>query len=223
MKSAKFSIRYQREDPNSVKIPQNNIDSELGIGTNEEGDKELNDGIFKTKVFDNPKPISLIKYLISMVNADDDITVLDFFAGSGTTGQAVLSLNSDDGGTRQFILCTNNETTELTPNGIAYDVTTKRLKRTMTGCCYDGSTDFKWIDDNKPLGGSLEVYEISEVANFENGPGKTAFDVIDETLYGKERFTTLKEKIEWVCRNFEGTQKVIESDDEWKKRLEDNK
>ena len=67
VKSAKFSIRYQREDPNSVKIPQNNIDSELGIGTNEEGDKELNDGIFKNKVFDNPKPISLIKYLINMV------------------------------------------------------------------------------------------------------------------------------------------------------------
>lgn len=223
VKSAKFSIRYQREDPNSVKIPQNNIDSELGIGTNEEGDKELNDGIFKNKVFDNPKPISLIKYLINMVNTDDDITVLDFFAGSGTTGQAVLSLNNDDGGTRQFILCTNNETTELTPNGIAYDVTTKRLKRTMTGSCYDGSTDFKWIKDNAPLGGSLDVYEIAEVANFESVPGQTAFDVIDETLYGQEKFSTLKEKIDWVCRNFEGTQKVLESDADWKKRLEEDK
>lgn len=214
VKSTKFSIRYQRYNSNSVKIPQNNIDSELGVGTNEEGDSELNKGIFNTYVFDNPKPVSLIKYLISMVNTDDDIVVLDFFAGSGTTGQAVLELNKEDGGTRHFILCTNNETTSLNPNGIAYDVTTKRLKRTMTGSCYDGSSDFKWIKDNEPLGGSLDVYEIAEVANFENVPGQTAFDIIDETLYGQEKFGTLKEKIEWVCRNFEGTQKVLESETE---------
>lgn len=186
---------------------------------NSTGSSQLEDVVGKDK-FDNPKPIELIKRCIDI--ADENAVVLDFFAGSGTTGQAVMELNRK-GGNRRFILCTLNEKTDKTPNGIAYDVTTKRLKRTMTGSCYDGSTDFKWIRDNEPLGGSLDVYEIAEVANFENVSGQTAFDVIDETLYGQKRLSTLKEKIEWVCRNFEGTQKVLESDADWKKRLEEDK
>lgn len=189
--------------------------------SNDNGKKEL-DLIFDTGsvLFKNPKPTSLIYELIKMVSSNDDAIILDFFAGSGTTGQAVLNLNNDDGGNRKFILCTNNEITSTTPNGIAYDVTTKRLKRTMTGECYDGSKDFKWLEKHKPLGGSLDVYEIASVSNAEKVAGKTAFDVIDETLYDKEKFKTLKEKIEWVCENFDGTQKMIESDVEWKKRIE---
>lgn len=53
--------------------------------------------------FDYPKPVSLIKYLISM-NFGNDYTVLDFFGGSGTTAQAVMELNSEDGGNRKFVL-----------------------------------------------------------------------------------------------------------------------
>jgi len=130
--------------------------------------------------------------------------ILDFFAGSGTTGHAVLELNASDGGNHQFILCTNSE------NGIALDVTSKRLKRVMTGQCYDGSGDFDWIKKHKPLGGNLDVLDIAEVANFESVAGKTPFDVIDETLYGQERFKTVKKKVEWVCDNFEGTQRRLE-------------
>lgn len=189
--------------------------------SNDNGKKEL-DLIFNngSVLFKNPKPTSLIYELIKMVSSNDEAIILDFFAGSGTTGQAVLNLNKDYGGNRHFILCTNNEITATTPNGIAYDVTTKRLKRTMTGECYDGSKDFKWLEKHKPLGGSLNVYDIASVSNAEKVAGKTAFDVIDETLYGKEKFTTLKEKIEWVCENFDETQKMIESDTEWEKRVE---
>lgn len=189
--------------------------------SNDNGKKEL-DLIFDTGsvLFKNPKPTSLIYELIKMVSSNDDAIILDFFAGSGTTGQAVLNLNKDYGGNRHFILCTNNEITSTTPNGIAYDVTTKRLKRTMTGECYDGKKDFKWLEKHKPLGGSLDVYDISSVSNAEKIAGKTAFEVIDETLYGKEKFAMLKEKIEWVCENFDGTQRIVESDDEWKKRVE---
>ncbi len=177
--------------------------------------------ILGSAVFDNPKPVALIKRCANIFS--ENAIVLDFFAGSGTTGQAVLELNNTDGGNRRFILCQSNEITDTTPNGIALDVTTKRLKRTMTGKCYDGSKDFKWLDKNKPLGGSLDVYDIESVSNAEHIHGKTPFDVIDETLYGKEKFNTLKEKIEWLCENFDGTQKIIENDSEWKKRLEDNK
>lgn len=59
--------------------------------------------------FDYAKPVSLIKYLIKLIPNNKNAIVLDFFAGSGTTGQAVLELNKEDGGNRQFILCTNNE------------------------------------------------------------------------------------------------------------------
>lgn len=173
-----------------------------GEGTTDLKDMELN-------VFKNPKPKSLITYLIKSINNPDSL-ILDFFAGSGTTGHAVLDLNKQDGGNRTFILCQLNEKTETTPNGIAYDVTSKRIKRIMTGECYDGTKDFKWLEKNEPYGGNLDVYEIGSVSNFEWAEGKTPFDVIDETLYGKEKFASVREKIEWVCGNFDKTQKYLE-------------
>lgn len=217
VKSKLFSLRYQRDAENAMKVPQSNIDSELGVGTNEDGCSELS-SVFQKDCFDNPKPVSLIKFLVSMVNKDDDITILDFFAGSGTTGHAVLDLNKDEGN-RTFILCQLNETTPTTPNGIAYDVTAKRLKRIMTGECYDGTKDFKWIKENQPYGGNLDVYDLATVANFAETDGKTPFDVIDETLYGQEKFQTLREKVEWVCGNFSNAQKTVENDTEWQKRI----
>ena len=179
--------------------------------SNDNGKKEL-DKIFSNggELFKNPKPSTLIANLINMVCPKSDAIVLDFFAGSGTTGQAVLELNKEDCGDREFIVCTNNEVTDSNPNGIAYDVTSKRLKRVMSGSCYDGTNNFSWLKDNAPLGGNLDVFEIADVSNFEATEGKTPFDVIDETLYGKEKFTSLKDKIEWVCENFESTQKQLE-------------
>lgn len=155
------------------------------------------------KVFDNPKPTNLIRRLMEFSTQEDSI-VLDFFAGSGTTGQAALELN------RTFILCQQNEPTITTSGGIAYDVTAKRLKRIMTGECYDHNRDFDWIKKNKPYGGNLDVYEIERVSSCEKTEGKTPFDVIDETLYGCQKFKTLKGKIEWVCRNFCNAQKIVE-------------
>lgn len=72
--------------------------------------------------FTYAKPVDLIKYLITIANQRDDILILDCFAGSGTTGQAVLELNAEDKGDRHFILCTNNE------NNICEEVTYPRLK-----------------------------------------------------------------------------------------------
>lgn len=59
--------------------------------------------------FSYSKPKALINYLITLSNAGKDAIILDFFAGSGTTGEAVLELNKSDGGNRKYILCTNNE------------------------------------------------------------------------------------------------------------------
>ncbi|MDD3190393.1 MAG: DNA methyltransferase [Candidatus Pacebacteria bacterium] len=154
--------------------------------------------------FDYPKPVELVSTLIGFA-AEKDAIILDFFAGSGTTGQAVLELNNQDGGKRQFILATANEITDTTPNGIVNDVTSKRLKRVMTGECYDGTKDFKWNEENKPLGDNLDVYDIATVAPYSDEP----FTQIDETLYGKEKLG-VKEKIQWVCENFESTTKTLE-------------
>ncbi len=163
----------------------------------------------KKDMFSNPKPPKVLARIIDFVTSEDSI-VLDFFAGSGTTGHAVLELNRADEGRRTFILCQLNEKTDTAPNGIAYDVTAKRLKRIMTGECYDGNKNFKWAEENEPYGGKLEVYEIAEVNNANAILGQTPFDVIDETLYGKVKFATTKEKIDWVCSNFEHTQMDVE-------------
>jgi len=70
------------------------------------------------------------------------ITVLDFFAGSGTTAQAVLELNKEDGGQRKFILCTNNE------NNICEGITYQRIKTVITGKRQDGSEYSEGIPAN---------------------------------------------------------------------------
>lgn len=203
-KKGSLAIEYVEGKPHtSLEFVENSY-------SNDNGKKRL-DEIFnkEARLFDNPKPPVLIKKLISMACDNENAIILDFFAGSGTTGQAVLELNNEDGGNRTFILCTNNEITDSTPNGIAYDVTSKRLKRVMTGSCYDGTNDFEWIKKNSPLGDNLDVYEIAEVSNSEQSEGKTAFDVIDESLYGEVKMTP-KDKIKWVCENFSVTQKYLE-------------
>lgn len=83
------------------------------------------------KSFNNPKNPNLMKHLISVCSKSDSI-ILDFFAGSGTTGKAVSELNKEDGGTRQFILVTNNATSDKLPMGICHSVTYPRLQKTVS-------------------------------------------------------------------------------------------
>lgn len=90
--------------------------------------------IFFTSPFTYAKPTHLIKQALRMMDFNQQETVLDFFAGSGTTAQAVMELNATDGGNRSFILCTNNE------NGICESVTYPRIKTVITGKREDGST-----------------------------------------------------------------------------------
>ena len=91
--------------------------------------------------FDYSKPVELIKKLIKAYYKNDAL-ILDFFAGSGTTAQAVLELNKEDGGHRKFILCTNNE------NNICEDITYPRIKTVITGKRQDGSIYSEGIPAN---------------------------------------------------------------------------
>ena len=88
------------------------------------GSKDLENLDLKGK-FENPKQVEFIKYLLKLTTKKDSL-ILDFFAGSGTTAQAVMELN-EDGCNRKFILCTNNE------NNICTEVTYPRVKKVIEG------------------------------------------------------------------------------------------
>ncbi|MHA3828434.1 site-specific DNA-methyltransferase [Mycoplasma sp. Z1473D] len=88
--------------------------------SNSNGNRDL-EKVLEGKKFSMPKPVELISKIISISSDNKESVILDFFAGSGTTGHAVAKLNAEDGGDRTYILCTNNE------NNICEDVTFKRL------------------------------------------------------------------------------------------------
>ncbi len=124
IKSARFSIRYERKNNQRTKVPSNLITKkECQVGTNEDANKEL-EAIIGSDKFDYPKPTSLIKYLINMICKDNDI-ILDSFAGSGTTAHAVLALNRADGGNRKFIL--------IECEDYADTITAERIRRVING------------------------------------------------------------------------------------------
>ncbi len=104
--------------------------------------------------FPQPKAVEYIKAIIRTMQNHNGI-VLDFFAGSGTTGQAVLELNKEDGGNRKFILCTNNEA------GICENITYPRIKTVISGIREDGSTYSNGIPAN------LKYYRTSFVSKDE--------------------------------------------------------
>lgn len=88
---------------------------------------ELLTSIIGQNDFPFPKSLYAVKECIEACTYKKDAVIVDFFAGSGTTGHAVLELNKEDEGQRQVILCTNNE------NNICIDITYPRVKRVIKG------------------------------------------------------------------------------------------
>ncbi len=107
-----------------------NSRSIIDFSTND-GSTELTNIMGESGLFDNPKNVEMIKYLIRLV-PNKNALVLDFFAGSGTTAQAVLELNKQDRGNRKFILCTNNQ------NKICEEITYQRIKNRIEGYSFSG-------------------------------------------------------------------------------------
>lgn len=102
-------------------------------GHNKEATLELKDLFDGAAPFDTPKPKRLLQRLMEVFVEDGDL-VLDSFAGSGTTGHAVLDLNKQDGGNRRFILVEMD-------SAISQDVTAERLRRVINGYDKGGDTD----------------------------------------------------------------------------------
>lgn len=99
------------------------------IGTNEYGTNEVKSFFQNQPIFNNPKPTKLIKYLLQIsTSTNSNDIILDFFAGSGTTAQAVMELNAEDKGNRQFILVQIDEEIKEDKSKSAYDFCKKELK-----------------------------------------------------------------------------------------------
>lgn len=167
------------------------------VGHTDEAKKELFNIIGKTNIFDTPKPSRLIRQILKIASQKDDI-ILDFFAGSGTTGQAVMELNREDGGNRKFILCTNNE------NNICNNITYPRIKTTITGIRPDGSEYSDGIPAN------LKYYRTDFVP-------KSAYEMQDGLLDHIGEMVQLEHGIDLDDRQY-----VIVLDDDAADDLEEN-
>ena len=149
-----FQKDYLTEDK-TLKVKSVWLDREINY---DNGADEIKD-LFHKKVFDYAKPTALIKKIINIAT-DQNSLVLDFMAGSGTTGNAVLQLNKEDGGSRRFILCTNNE------NNICTDVCYPRLEKIINGY---KNLENKTVDG---LGGNLKYFKTDFVGSDANDKNK---------------------------------------------------
>ena len=158
-------VRLSNNDKPEHYVPptDSRLASNLWSDLKPNGSSQLK-AIFKKKVFENPKSTDLIKRIIRFAEGDEkDIIVLDSFAGSGTTGHAVLDLNKEDGGNRKFILIQMPENTDKEPNkNICRDITRERVKKSIEKYGYDGM--FKYLkvgdalDSESLLSGNLPTY-----------------------------------------------------------------
>ncbi|MCQ2225735.1 MAG: site-specific DNA-methyltransferase, partial [Paludibacteraceae bacterium] len=142
-KSLVISYKRREYDP---EVPPNLIDESVYVTTTEESGKLLTDIFDGNKVFDYPKPPSLIEYLINFL-CDKSSIILDSFAGSGTTAHAVLNLNKQDGGNRKFILVEMEDYAE--------NITAERVRRVINGYG-EGKNAVEGT------GGSFSYYELGE-------------------------------------------------------------
>lgn len=153
-KTDKLRLRYIKDNSGDIIIPTKSITSKDGVGYTNSSYAELKQLGLE---FDYAKPTSLIKYLLKMVTYNNsDAIILDYFAGSGTTGQAVMELNAEDDGNRRFILVTNNE------NNIGLEITRERLYRNINGVGSKGE-QIKWFHTSKNksfVDNNVRVFEL---------------------------------------------------------------
>lgn len=178
-KGKSLAPRYDKASYSS-EVPRNLIDDEDGVGTTEQGGTTLTAIFDGKKIFDYPKDVSLIEYIINFLCGSDDI-ILDSFAGSGTTAHAVLNLNKQDGGSRKFILVEMEDYAE--------SITAERVRRVMKG--YGEGKNA-----TAGTGGAFDYYELGEqLFNTEGNLNENiAEERIREYIYYTETRQHLKRK-----------------------------
>ena len=143
------------EDGNRRKVKARSILKQEQVGFTQNGNKE-NEEIFGKRIFPNPKPVELVKYLVDFITSknNDDI-ILDSFAGSGTTAHALLELNNEDNGNRKFILVEQED--------YANTITAERVRRVIKGVKTAKSELLK-----KGTGGSFSYFELGDTIEMES-------------------------------------------------------
>ena len=153
-KRYKADLRNDTQPLSSWVVPQFEVEDyeaegSLVSATNQEGARQIAQ-IFGDRAFNYAKPLSFIQGLMQQATRPGD-TVLDFFAGSGTTGHAVLALNALDGGKRRFILCSSTEATDKEPNkNLCRDVCAERIRRVIATEGYETSFAYLQLDKLAP-------------------------------------------------------------------------
>jgi adenine-specific DNA-methyltransferase len=159
-----------------------------GFGTSSTAKDELGNILNDRELFDTPKPVKLSKEIIRSTSFDKS-TILDFFAGSGTVGQAILELNKEiERSNRKFILCQHQD-----GNDICSNITYERIKTVITGKRKD---DSKYSDG---LGGSLKYQKIEYLLTGE----QIYYDYADELLKHIRELVELENAI-----NFDGNKDI---------------
>ncbi|MEP2921319.1 MAG: site-specific DNA-methyltransferase [Sulfitobacter sp.] len=149
--------------------------------------------------FDYPKPVDLIKYLLQIGAEQKDAIVMDSFSGSGTTGEAVLSLNADDGLGRRFLLVEMDE-------NIAKTKTRSRLQKSIDGYRFEESN--KKITEVDGLGGGFRYCSLGTPLFNEFGDidGGVIFPDLAAHVFFSETGSPLPHKVDGSTR-FIGTNK----------------
>lgn len=142
----------------------------IEVGMNEDGNKEIVD-FFGKKIFSFPKPTSLIKYLLSVINDDnDECIILDFFAGSSTTAHAILELNRKDDGHRKFIMVQLPEPFEGNYKNLA-ELSRERIRR-VSARLKKGKHGILDLSPNEDLGFRSFALSQSSFSDWQSYEGK---------------------------------------------------
>ena len=149
------------------------------VGFTQNGNKEIVE-LFSFKAFQNPKPIALLKYLMSIGLGQSDL-ILDFFAGSGTTAHAVMALNAEDGGKRKFITVQIPEKTDEKSEAYKagynsiFDITKARIEKASEKLgdksgfkIFETTPVFEgYMDDIAELGDNTQLFNGSDLSEDE--------------------------------------------------------
>ncbi|MCH3993490.1 MAG: site-specific DNA-methyltransferase [Prevotella sp.] len=202
-KDSKYTIKYKVyenvDNEGNIREKTGRAFSNLILDfINQQGNSDLSDVFGGRRPFSNPKPIGLIEYLINTLYSKQ-ITILDFFAGSGTTLHATMQLNARDGGHRQCILVTNNE------NNICENVTYERNKRVINGYTTPKGKKVEGLHDNNLRYYKTDFVERDRTIKNMRALVTAATDMIciKENLYKEDvRFGSCNKLPKKVARHF---------------------
>lgn len=188
--NGEWSVQFKQYLNQDGKTPRS-MTTDFGGTT--DGDKELK-LLFPSKVFSYPKSIRFIKTLLSIIN-DKNSLILDFFAGSGTTAHAVMQLNAEDGGNRQFIMVQLPETTDPKSEThkagyqTIFDITKARIEKAAAKIRaenpnYSGDLGFKIFE-------TVPLFDFQAALNDDFDPAQAEIPDSKNAMLSDEQLHTL--------------------------------